>query len=1106
VPDDRPYLRFPTLAGNVVSFAADDDVWITTLDEPAAHRLSADHAPVSNLRLSPGGTTVAYTGRRDGAPEVYVVDTAGGESRRLTFWGDNFTRVIGWSAAGHVLAITAAGQPFRSRTWAHAVPVDGGPAERLAFGPVTAVATGPGGATVLGADQSPNRGASWKRYRGGTAAKLWIDPNGSGVFSRFLTELDGQLEDPHWIGDRVVFLSDHEGYGNVYSVLADGSGLRRHSDHGDFYARALHADGTRALYQCAGDLFVVEDLAPGASPRRLEFALAGARTGRAAFPIKAAAHLGDLRPDHGGRASALEVRGSIVWLPHRDGPARVLGGGDGVGGRLPQVLGRGTTARVVWVTDAEGDDALEVAPVFGPSPELPQRLAAGALGRVLEMTAAPDASRVAVASHDGRVLVVDVATGSVLELDRSDDGDATGLTFSPDSAWLAWSHAGPEPLRQIRLAAVGGGPVVDVTPMRFNDHDPVFTLDGRYLAFLSARTFDPVYDSHVFDLSFPSGTRPYLVTLAAATPSPFDAELAGRSSVGADAGAPELGGAGDADPERSAAEAGDRPAGGDTGSAPEVVIDLDNLAERVVAVPVPAASYSGLSAVGGGLVWLHEPLVGVLGEELARPGADRPRSRVVRYDIERRRELPLVDGADAFWSTGDGKFLVVRNGSSLAVVPSSARVEPAGPGADGPSDRVDVDTGRIRLRVDPGLEWRQMYDEAARLMRDHYWTEDMADVAWDEVVDRYRPLLERISARSDLSELLWEVQGELGASHAYEEPPPRPVDELRRVGLLGADLAQGADGRWRVVAVLPGESSVPGARSPLLAPGASVAPGEVLVAVDGVRIDPLRGPGPTLAGSANKPVALTVEDLEGNRRDVVVTPLADDRALRYQAWVADRRATVHQRSGGLAGYLHIPDMMGAGWAQLHRDLRVEVTRDSLVVDLRDNAGGHTSQLVVEKLARTVLGWDVVRHHNVETYPADAPRGPLVAVVNEQAGSDGDIATAAIKLRGLAPVVGTRTWGGVIGIDGRYHLVDGTGVTQPRYAFWFKELGWAVENHGVDPDIEVAISPQDWATGEDPQLEVALATLAGLRDRRPSDRPPEASTRPSRRPPVLPSRP
>ncbi len=1087
---ENPFLRFPTIAGQRLAFASDDDVWIGSTDVPTARRLTADHEPVANLRLAPDGSAVAFTGRRDGAPEAYVVDVDGGDTRRISYWGDPFTRVVGWRGNDEVVVISAAGQPFRSRTWAYAVPVVGGPAERLPFGPITSLASGPGGGVVLGCDQSPTRGASWKRYRGGTAAKLWIDRSGSGGFARFLRELDGQLEDPGWIGERVIFLSDHEGVGNVYSVLPAGTDLRRHSDHADFYARAAHTDGTRLVYQCAGDLYLVEDLAPDAVPRRLDVELGGARGGRTPYPIKASEYLGEVSPDHSGRASAVEVRGSIVWLTHRDGPARVLAAGGSVRGRLPRVLGAEPTS-VVWVSDADGEDALEIAPVLGPAPDPPRRFATGQLGRVVDLTAAPDASLVAVATHDGRVLVVEVDSGAITEVDRSANDNANGLTFSPDSAWLAWSHAGPEPLRQIRMARVRGDgerDLLEVTPMRFNDHDPVFTLDGQYLAFLSARTFDPVYDSHVFDLFFPAGTRPYLVALGASTPSPFAAELSGRTT--------RPGGGGEKD----------KTDGEESEATATVAVDPEDLAERVVAVPVPAARYRQLQAAEGGLLWIDEPLTGVLGEERARPGEEPAKPRLVRYDFDKRRQLTLVDAARSFAVTGDGKSIVVSEARTLFVAPSTARVEPPGPGGDGPSERIDVDTGRIRLQVDPDLEWHQMYDEAARLIRDHFWIEDMADVDWPGVVARYRPLVSRISTRSELSELIWEVQGELGSSHAYEEPPPRPVDELRRLGLLGADLERGDDGRWRVGRVLPGESSVPGARAPLLAPGASIGVGEVLIAVDGVPVDERFGPAHALVGAANRPVALSVENSSGERRDVVVTPLADERPLRYQAWVADRRAAVHAATAGRAGYLHVPDMMGNGWAQLHRDLRVEVARESLVVDLRDNGGGHVSQLVVEKLARTVLGWDVVRHHNDEPYPMDAPRGPFVAVINEQAGSDGDIVTAAIKLRGLGLVVGTRTWGGVIGIDGRYGLVDGTRVTQPRYAFWFEQLGWGVENHGVDPDIEVAIPPQAWAAGEDPQLERALLELSAQLERRPASTPPDPATRPPRRPPPLPPRP
>jgi tricorn protease len=291
--------------------------------------------------------------------------------------------------------------------------------------------------------------------------------------------------------------------------------------------------------------------------------------------------------------------------------------------------------------------------------------------------------------------------------------------------------------------------------------------------------------------------------------------------------------------------------------------------------------------------------------------------------------------------------------------------------------------------------------------------------------------------------------------------------------------------------VLPGESSDPLARSPLSAPGVAVRAGDVLVAVDGRPVDPVTGPGPLLVGTAGKPVELTVRPAQGGAvRHVVAVPLDDEEPLRYHDWVADRRAHVHEASGGRLGYLHVPDMVGNGWAQLHRDLRVEVAREGLVVDVRENRGGHTSQLVVEKLARRIVGWDVPRGGRPMSYPLDAPRGPVVAVANEFSGSDGDVVNAAIRALGIGPVVGTRTWGGVIGIDSRYRLVDGTGVTQPKYAFWLEGYGWDVENHGVDPDVEVVCAPQQWAAGEDPQLDTAVELALRALDERPAKNPPQ----------------
>ncbi|WP_327136954.1 PDZ domain-containing protein [Streptomyces sp. NBC_01340] len=1054
------YLRYPHLHGDLVAFTAEDDVWIAPLDGGGrAWRVSADNVPVNHPRISPDGATVAWTSTRDGAPEVHAAPLEGGPSTRLTYWGSSKTQVRGWTPDGQVLALSTQGQASLRRSWARAVPLDGGPATTLPYGPVGDVVHGDGGVLLLSASMG-REAAWWKRYRGGTAGKLWIDRDGgdgvgAGEFVRLHEELDGNLEYPLWVGERVAFLSDHEGVGALYSSLADGSDLRRHTPIDGFYARHAATDGARVVYASAGELWLLDDL-DGAEPRRLDLRLGGQRVDQQPHPVSASRWFSAAAPDHTGRGSAVSVRGAVHWVTHRSGPARALAARPGVRARLPRAFRVEGEEYVVWVTDAAGDDALEFAPATGLAPgATPRRLAVGQLGRVLGLAMAPDGSRAAVASHDGRVLLVERETGEVRDVDRSADGEVSGLVFSPDSAWLAWSHPGPRPLRQLKLANTADLSVTEATPLRFRDYAPAFTLDGKHLAFLSARSFDPVYDEHVFDLAFVGGARPHLITLAATTPSPFGPQRHGRPF-----------------------EAPDKDETPDSEGSPTTRIDLDGLADRIVPFPVEAARYSTLSAAKDGLLWLRHPVVGVLGASRATPDDPDPKTELERYDLAQQRVEHLAADADHFAVSGDGKRVLLWTDGTLKVVPSDRRAS----NDDDSDTNITVDLSRVRQTVDPAAEWRQMYDETGRLMRDNFWRPDLGGVDWDGVLDRYRPVLERVATHDDLVDLLWEVQGELGTSHAYVTPRGGWGAGDRAQGLLGADISRHEDGSWRIDRILPSETSDPHARAPLAAPGVAVRAGDAIVAVAGQPVDPVAGPGPLLVGTAGKPVELTVSPSGGgDPRHAVVVPLADEEPLRYHAWVADRRAYVHERSGGRLGYLHVPDMQAPGWAQIHRDLRIEVAREGLVVDVRENRGGHTSQLVVEKLARRIVGWDLPRGMRPYSYPEDAPRGPVVAVANEFSGSDGDIVNAAIKALGIGPVVGTRTWGGVVGIDSRYRLVDGTLVTQPKYAFWLDGYEWGVENHGVDPDVEVVQRPQDHAAGRDAQLDeairIALAALA-----------------------------
>ncbi|MFK4066063.1 S41 family peptidase [Streptomyces sp. NPDC029674] len=1091
--DDHAYLRFPHLSGDRLCFVAEDDLWVAPLSPegtPAdrAWRLTVDRTKVSHPRFSPDGRHIAYTTWRSLDPEIHLVPVRGGPSRRLTYWGSTDTRVCGWSPDGDILAVSSHGEPFSHLCWAYSVPVDGSPGGKLPWGPVWDIAVTDSLAdpladgecdrkTLLLTGKPPHEPAAWKRYRGGATGRLWMHGR------RILADLEGHLDAPMFVAGRIAFLSDHEGIGNLYSCLPDGSDLRRHTDHADFYARHAASDGTRVVYQCAGDIWLVDDLAADSVPRRLDVRLGGPRAGRRVYQVPAAQHLDALSVDATGRASAVVVRGSLYWLTHRDGPARTITDTPGVRVRLPEMLGTG--GQVAYVTDAEGEDAIEIAylPRASGARE-PRRLASGRLGRVQEMVADRDGGRLAIASHDGRLLLVDTSEdseGEVSELIRSVNGPVRDLAFSPDGCWLTWSHPGiGRSLRQIKLARIAGPgarTIVDVTNGRFEDENPVFTRDGRYLAFLSWRGFDPVYDVHTGDLSFPLGCRPYLVPLSSATPSPFALLPDGRPAAGG------------LDPAEGAAGDG------------TTTVEVEGLAARVTPFPVAASKYSALHPVsGGGLVWLRWPISGALGETFVNPADTSGRPTLEHFNITKAKKSQLVDHLDWFALSGDGSRLVVVDEGDLSAVPATEQ-------GDGDTT-VWIDLRRILHEADPAAEWRQAYEEAGRIIRAYFWDPGMSGIDWDGVLAQYRPLVERVASPDEFADLLREVLGELGTSHAYVSAARRnegPPHYQRAMGLLGANLVH-RDGGWTIQRILPGESSDSKARSPLA--GAGIREGAILTHIDGRPVDPVTGPFPLLAAAGGTTVELTFEPAEGEGppRRVAIVPLINERPLRYQDWVAKRREVVRELSGGKCGYLHIPDMGGSGWAQFNRDLRMEVSRPALIVDVRGNAGGHISELVVEKLTRKILGWDLTRNAQPVSYASNAPRGPVVALADEATSSDGDMITAAFKLLGLGPVVGQRTWGGVVGMTGRHALGDGTVITVPMNAGWFDAYGWGVENHGVSPDLEALRTPLDWAEGRYAQLDDAVRLALDLLEQNPAVTPPDYSDVPDRSRPPLPPRP
>lgn len=1030
------YLRMPTLSGDLLAFVSDDDLWTAPLAGGVARRLTVGLGEPAWPSLSPDGRWLAYTGRDEHHPEVWLMPAAGGPARRLTWLGAE-TQVRGWTPEGRILFVSNHGQPFLRNLRAWTIAPEGGGPECLPLGQVNHLAYGPDGARVIGRNTADP--ARWKRYRGGTAGHLWVDGDGAGEFVR-LRALTGNITCPMWIRDRLWFLSDHEGVGNLYSCRPDGTELARHTDHAEHYARHASTDGRRIVYQCAAALWCFDPATGGT--RRLEIEVPAARTQAARRAIAAPEHLGAMALHPQGHSVALEVRGKFVSFALWEGAVHQHGQADGVRYRHGQWLADGRTLLVV--SDAEGEERIELHR-DGSVQALPWP--PESLGRVTALRAAPRGDRMAIANHRNQLWLGDAASGTLQQVDASDAGRIDDLAWSPCGGWLAYAVWTSARHRAIKLLEVASGHSTLITQPEFHDWSPSFDPEGKYLYFLSNRTFDPVYDSLQFELSFPRGARPYLLALQADAAPPFDPPPRGLKEPKS---------------EDKAAVA-----------APESIkVDVDGLPRRIAPFPVAEGRFGRVvGAAGGKLLWTRLPIPGAHG----RGGHKEGPGTLERFDLATSRVETVLERVDDFTLASDHTTLLVREGKRLRAIAADRKPGDAQAGGDKPSRESGwLDLARVRLMLDPRAEWRQMLREVWRLQRDQFWVADMSGIDWPAVWARYAPLLDAVATRAELSDLVWELQGELGTSHAYEMGGDHRKPPALALGQLAADLRWDGQG-WAIDHLVAGDAWDPAADSPLAAIGVAAQVGERIVAVGGQPAGAALPPQALLLNQAETTVELTLASGTGTRR-VLVRPLADETPARYREWVEANRAWVHARTDGRVGYLHVPDMMSAGFAEFHRYFRTECDREGLVVDVRYNRGGHVSELLLEKLARRRVGYVLARWQRPVSYPDEARAGPVVALTNEHAGSDGDIFSHGFKLMKLGTLVGTRTWGGVIGIWPRHTLADGSTTTQPEFSFWFQDVGWQVENHGTEPQIEVDNAPQDAAAGRDRQLETALATV------------------------------
>ncbi len=1066
------YYRFPTIHDDTVVFVCEDDLWTVAANGGIARRLTANLGEVTRPSLSPDGQQLAFVGREEGQSEIFVMPAVGGPSRRLTYLGNSYCRTAGWTADGQILFAHSAGQPFASLLHLSRVDLAGSPPVPVNIGPARAISFGDDNKSVIG--RNNDNPAMWKRYRGGTAGQIWIDEQGDGQF-RPLISLQGNLDSPIWLGERIYFLSDHEGISNLYSCLPSGEELRRHSDHDDFYTRNASSDGRRIVYHAGADLYLFDPASNRSTIIEVEFH--SPQTQRNRRFISASRYLGDWKLHPAGHAAAITSRGKPFTFANWEGAVVQHDPASSARYRLLEWLNDGE--RLIAVADAAGEESFVIFEDDGNGLTKQVILDGLDIGRPLMLKVNPLKDQILFTNHRYELLCLDLESKALTLIDRGKASRIAGFDWAPDGEWVVYSVSISLQVAVLKLWQAKSGEITVLTQPVLQDIEPAFDPKGKYIFFLSLREFNPVYDNMHFDLNFPQGMKPYLITLQEALASPF-------IPVARAPGQNKSKDKNDKGEDIKASENNEKEK-----EVTPIRIDLDQIENRIVPFPVEEGLYRRiLGTENGKVLYSRYPVEGALDQSWL-PQTPPAKGNLYAYDFEEQKEVKLVSGISDFTLSRDASSLIYRAGNRLRVL--KAGTEPSNDNKDSNRKSGWLDLGRVKVSISPAQEWLQMYREAWRLQRDQFWTQDMSEIDWLIVYERYLPLVARVSSRSEFSDLMWEMQGELGTSHAYEIGGDyRPEPDYSQ-GYLGADFAYDNDSdSWKITRIVHGDVWDEKADSPLNKPGINIRSGDRLLAIDGRRLSRDFSPQMALVNLAGKEILLTIagdssrEGEEDQRiRSVSVKALQDETAARYREWVEKNRRLVHERTRGRIGYVHIPDMGPRGYAEFHRAYLSEVDRQGLIVDVRFNGGGHVSALILEKLARRRVGYDISRWGQIpEPYPGESVLGPIVALTNEFAGSDGDIFSHSFKLMGLGPLIGTRTWGGVIGIYPRHRLVDGTTTTQPEFSFWFQDVGWGVENYGTDPDIEIDNRPQDFTRGVDAQLEGSIVEILKMLDENP----------------------
>jgi len=1054
---DTKMLTQPAVSAERIVFAYANDLWTADLEGRNVRRLTSDEGVEAYPAFSPDGRLVAFSGQYDGNLDVFVVPAAGGVPKRLT-WHPASDIVQGFAPDGKSVLFTSTRfSSNRSYPQLFGVPVEGGEAVMSEIPYVNKASVSPDGRHIA---YEPFREAftQWKNYRGGTFSRIWIyDTESRGITKVPQPEGRSNDVDPMWVGGKLLFRSDRNGEFNLFSYDRATQAVEPLTEFQDFPILAASAGAGRVVFEQAGAIHLF-DVAQSSS-RRLTIGVAtdlpelrerfasGARWVRG----------GSVSPT--GARAVVDFRGEIVTVPAEKGDPRNITGTPAAHERYPAWSPDGKS--IAYFSDASGEYELRVAPQDGKG--APKAFKIDGAGFYGSPTWSPDSAKIAFADNALNLYWIELKTGAVKKIASEylyqPGGQAQMRSnWSPDSKWIAYTLGTPTFFRRVFVYSLNQDKSYPVTDGLSSVEEPTFDADGKHLWFLASTDAGPVaqwFDMSNSDLGMTYSL--YLAVLRKDLPNPLakesDEEKPKDEKKEAEKPAAKPG-----------AKPSAKPSGPESKSPEPVRIDFDGLDKRIVAAPVPAGVYNNLQAGEGGKLFYRK-----VDPPPTPTSGGRGESSIRVFDLATRKDEAFGPACDGFELTADRKKILVASRGSLSIIPAAGKPEPG-------KGKLDLDA--ISVRVVPEAEWTQIFNEAWRINRDYFYAPNYHGADWPAMKAKYAPFLTHLSCRADLNRLIQWMCSELSVGH-HRVGGGDMLGQPDRVpgGLLGADY-EIADGRYRFTKVYGGLNWTPELRAPLAEPGSEVEAGEYLLAVEGRDLAPPDNLFARFEATAGKIVEITVgPDPEGKgSRTIKVVPIPDESALRNRDWVEGNIRKVDEATDGRVAYVYVPNTTTLGHVYFKRYFFPQADKEAIIVDERFNGGGSVADYYLDWLRKPVSAYWAMRYGADLKTPSASIQGPKVMLINESAGSGGDLLPYMWRKFGMGPLVGTATWGGLVGTLGFPPLMDGGMVTAPNLAFWDVGEGFGIENVGVPPDIEVEQTPKDVIAGRDPQLEAAIKVV------------------------------